>query len=305
VLETRLAISCSSWGVDYVDTPGNPPWETVLDEIAEAGYCFVELGPVGYLPDTVAGLREALEGRGLQLTSGFVFEPFHLRDATAEILATARRNAALIAGVGGTHFMLIPALASAREPLAGNSERAPRLEPDQRARMLRSLEEVAKLARDEFGLATLVHPHAGTYVEFEDEIDALMEGVDGSLLNLCLDTGQARYGGSDPVALYERYADRIPYVHLKDIDGDVHARSVSEGVGFLDSVGRGVHPPLGTGLVDFAGFADALARKDFKGWATIEHDRDPAASASSKDDAIKNLAFAREIGFTLDWGEAG
>jgi len=304
VITTRLAISCSSWGVDYVDNPNNPPWESVLDDIQEAGYRFVELGPVGYLPDDVEALRASLDIRGLRLTNGFVFEPFHDSEQLDRIVEVARHNAALISGAGGTHFMLIPSLAPDREPLAGNSAAAPRLTPDEHRQMMHALRTVALVARDEFGLESLVHPHAGTYVEFEDEIDRLMEGIDGSLLNLCLDTGQARYGGSDPVALYERYADRIPCVHLKDINGEVHTQSVREGVGFIDSVARGVHPPLGTGLVDFVAFAQALDRHDFDGWATIEHDRDPAAAASSKDDAIENREFALRLGFSLDWDQA-
>ncbi len=59
----------------------------------------------------------------------------------------------------------------------------------------------------------MLHPHAGTHVEFEDEVEPLLDDAE-----LCLDTGHWLYAGQDPVEAYERWAERIPYVHLKDVD---------------------------------------------------------------------------------------
>ena len=45
----RVANGPVSWGVDMPDTPNAPPWQTVFSEIADAGYHWCELGPLGYL----------------------------------------------------------------------------------------------------------------------------------------------------------------------------------------------------------------------------------------------------------------
>ena len=73
----RLATGPVTWGVDFADAPGNPPWAHVLDEIAASGLGALELGPVGYLPEDPDTLRAALASRGLEAVGSFVFEDLH------------------------------------------------------------------------------------------------------------------------------------------------------------------------------------------------------------------------------------
>ena len=61
------------------------------------------------------------------------------------------------------------------------------------------------------------HHHAGTYVETPEETDRLMEMTDPELVGLCFDTGHYLYGGGDILEVTHKYADRIWYVHLKDL----------------------------------------------------------------------------------------
>ena len=60
----------NSWGVWFADDPRQTPWHRFLDEIAEAGYEWMELGPFGYLPtdpkNPEAGTGQARpQGHGL------------------------------------------------------------------------------------------------------------------------------------------------------------------------------------------------------------------------------------------------
>ncbi len=41
----RLGSCPDSWGVWFPDDPAQTPWHRFLDELAEAGYTWVELGP--------------------------------------------------------------------------------------------------------------------------------------------------------------------------------------------------------------------------------------------------------------------
>jgi inosose dehydratase len=54
----RLGSCPDSWGVWFPDDPGQTPWHRFLDELAEAGYRWLELGPYGYLPTDPARLRD-------------------------------------------------------------------------------------------------------------------------------------------------------------------------------------------------------------------------------------------------------
>ena len=61
-----------SWGVWFGDDPRQMPWHRFLDEIAEAGYEWMELGPFGYLPTDPKTLKQEIDRRGLKVTGSFV-----------------------------------------------------------------------------------------------------------------------------------------------------------------------------------------------------------------------------------------
>lgn len=41
----RIGTAPDSWGVWFADHPRQTPWDRFLDEVAEAGYHYIELGP--------------------------------------------------------------------------------------------------------------------------------------------------------------------------------------------------------------------------------------------------------------------
>jgi inosose dehydratase len=255
-----------SFGVDFADAPENPDWRTVLDGIAAAGYRWTELGPLGYLPED---LRPELDARGLGLTAGFVFEPLHDPSRRVEATATARATAERVGRLGGRFLVVIDVVTTDRARTAGQPEAARRLAPDRSAAMRATIGEIARIAEG-FGLRPLLHPHAGTHIEFEDEVEPLLDAIE-----LCLDTGHWLYAGHDPVRAYARWADRIPYLHLKDLD-----RGRRDG-DFWSSVRGGAFRPVGDGDLDVPALLGALERHRFAGWAIVEQDRavggDPVA----------------------------
>jgi inosose dehydratase len=265
----ELATGPVSWGVDFAHAPGNPPWERVLDGIAAAGYRWTELGPLGYLPPDAG---PALAERGLGVTAGFVFEPLHDRRA----VGTAKAVAGRVAALGGRFLVIIDAVTPGRARTAGRPDAARRLDAGGRSALRAGVAEIAAVARGH-GLRPVVHPHAGTHVEFADEVEPLLD-----LAELCLDTGHWLYAGQDPVAGYERWADRIPYLHLKDLDP---ARRDGD---FWSAVRAGAFRPLGDGSLDLAAFLDALDRHGFAGWAVVEQDRAPGG------DPVEDLVVSRE-----------
>lgn len=263
-----------SFGVDFAAAPGNPQWREVLDGIAAAGYGWTELGPLGYLPDDAG---ESLASRGLGLTAGFVFEPLHDPGRRRHGLAIARDVARRVAELGGRFLVVIDAVSGDRGRSAGNSALARRLDPGAAAVLRETVGEIAAIARG-FGLRPVIHPHAGTHIEFEDEVEPLLDCVE-----LCLDTGHWLYAGQDPIAAYRRWAERIPYLHLKDLD---RAR---RGGNFWASVKAGAFRPLGQGDLDVVALLRALQRSRFSGWAIVEQDRQPGG------EPVGDLIASREF----------
>lgn len=289
----RLATAPGTWGIEPPSQPTDPPWTRVLDEIAEGGFDGSELGPLGYYPTDAGALGAALDERGLGLPAGFVMEPLS-RDGE-RVLEVARRTCALVAGAGGTTLVLIDGLDPERSATAGRSETAARLDPARWERLIGTVDAVATIAA-EAGLRVGFHPHAGTHVEFEDEIARLMEDADPAV-GLCVDTGHSVYSGVDPVALVVRYAARIVHVHLKDLDPVRLAACHAAGGTFEQAVAAQVFTPLGDGNVDLGEVASVLAAQGYDGWATLEQDRVVATIDAALPEARRSLAHVRALGW--------
>ena len=97
----KLVTGPVTWGVDFADSPGNPSWTTVLDEIRRSGLGALELGPVGYLPEAEHELREALESRELTAVGSFIFDDMHDPSERDRVVTEARRASRAIAAAGG------------------------------------------------------------------------------------------------------------------------------------------------------------------------------------------------------------
>src|SRR5215218_10252873 len=214
MMHLQIANAPTSWGVEDPDDPANPPWPRVLDEAAAAGYAGIELGPLGYMPDRPALLRSELDMRGLELVAGFVFMPLHTAAGVAAGLQLARRTCALVSGAGAGTLVIIQGFTPERERAAGRPGAAPPLTGAEWATLVDGVHELARLAADEYGLVSCFHPHAGTHVEFEPEVERLIAATDPELVSLCVDTGHCAYAGVDPVDLYRRHHDRVAYFHL-------------------------------------------------------------------------------------------
>lgn len=277
-----------SWGVDFADAPTNPPYQLVLDEIVESGIRALELGPVGYLPEHSASLRAELGDRGLTAVGSFVFEDLHEPAQAEAIKDVARRACRAIAAAEGSVLVIIDRPGAERIPTAGQSDRATRLDESQWQAMMRTTEAVATIAEDH-GLRPAFHPHAGGYVEFEDEIERLLASTS---LDLCLDTGHLAYAGIRADEALVTYGSRLTHLHLKDIRGSVIARVREEGLGFWDALAAEIFCPLGTGVVDCTACLQALKACGYAGFATIEQDRLPGGAPV--DDLRISLRVMRE-----------
>jgi inosose dehydratase len=266
-----------SWGVDFAGDPGNPPYTDVLDGIERAGLTHLELGPVGYLPP------DALATRPLDAVGTFVFDDFHR--AAPHVLQATDAALGAIAAAGGTLLILIDRPSDIRAVTAGQADRAPRLGRPAFTRMADTFLRAAERAHTR-GIRPVLHPHAGGYVEFEDEIDRLLEATG---VGLCLDTGHALYAGSDPAELIRRHASRLEHLHLKDL----REHAVSP---FWDAVRAGAFCPIGDGLLDLRSLQVALEATAYRGFATVEQDRRPGSPGDPVEDLVKSVGRVRAAG---------
>src|SRR5262245_10119719 len=174
-----------SWGVEFGDDPRNPQWTTVLDEARAAGYSGMELGPLGFMPEDPAILGPALASRGLTLVGGVVFRPFHDPMKWDEVKDAVIRTSAVLSAHGGSRIVLIDSISPRRAPTAGRGKEAERMAGKDREAFFERLRTSARIAVEEHGLTATIHAHAGGWVEFEDELEGVLDAIDPELLGVC------------------------------------------------------------------------------------------------------------------------
>ncbi len=294
----RIGNAPCSWGVEFADDPRNPAWQKVLQENAEAGYAGIELGPVGYMPEDPVLLGEALDEYGQTLVGGVVFRPFHDPAKWDDVMDGAVRTSRALQAHGAEHLVLIDSISARRAPTAGRAGEAEQMDDAEWSAFRERIATVAKIGSEEYGLTVGMHAHAAGFIDFEPELERLLDEIDEGILKICFDTGHHSYAGFDPVAFMERHMDRISYVHFKDIDPHVKADVIARRTGFYDACAQGIFCKLGDGDVDFPAVRQLLLDAGFEGWCTVEQDCDPAGKTSPIDDAKHNRRYLKSIGFS-------
>ncbi len=286
-----------SWGVEFANDPRNPTWRKVLKDCADAGYRGIELGPIGFMPEDPAILTEALAEHALTLIGGVVFRPFHDPAAWDEVQDAATRTCRALTAHGARELVLIDSISPRRAPTAGRASEAEQMDAAEWAAFRNRIATVAKMGTEEYGLRVSIHAHAAGFIDFEPELERLLNEVDEATLKICFDTGHHSYAGFDPVAFMRRHVGRIAYMHFKDIDPQVKARAIANRTGFYDACGQGIFCNLGKGDVDFPAVRQVLLDAGYQGWCTVEQDCDPTLDVSPIDDARANRDYLRAIGF--------
>ncbi len=286
-----------SWGVEFAGDPRNPPWRSVLRDCGAAGYRGIELGPVGYMPEDPAVLADALAEHGLELIGGVVFRPFHDPGAWDDVMDGAMRTCKALQAHGAQHLVLIDSISPRRAPTAGRANEAEQMDKAEWTAFRDRLATVAKMGAEEYGLTVGIHAHAAGFMDFEPELERLLDEVNEDILKICFDTGHHSYAGFDPVAFMRRYVGRISYMHFKDIDPKVKADVIARRTGFYEACGQGIFCTLGDGDVDFPAVRQVLLDAGFSGWCTVEQDCDPTLDVDPLGDARKNREYLESIGF--------
>lgn len=309
-MSNPITITCAPccWGVDDVKSPHLPPWERVLDEAAQAGFGGLELGPYGYIPLDVRRVSAALQSRSLTIVAGTIFDDLVAPANRDNLLRQTDEICALITSLpkpethAGQRFDA-PYLTvmdwghDERDYAAGHSDRTPRLDDAAWAGMVANIRVIAELARDKFGVRAVIHPHAGGYIEFADELERIVADIDAETAGLCLDTGHLAYAGMDPVQSLRRYWERLDYIHFKDIDPKVFAAVMGERIRFFDACAKGVMCPIGRGNIDYAGIRALLTELGYGGYITIEQERDPRNAGGVLDDLAASRSNLARVGF--------
>lgn len=290
--------SCpDSWGVWYADDPKQTPWHRFLDELAQVGYRYLELGPYGYLPTDPEVLRDALGRRGLTVAGGTVAgeSTLHRPENFDRILEQTRKVAALTAAMGARHVIFVP-VPGYRDDKTGAYLEPAELDPQAWKVMTSSVTEIGRQILADYGVRLQFHPHADSHVETQEQVERFLEDTDPTYVSLCLDTGHLAYSGGDSVAIIRRYPSRIGYVHIKQMDPTIVAKAKAADLPFGQAVAMGASCEPPAGLPDIPSVAEALRGLDAEIFVIVEQDMYPCGFDLPRPIADRTRAYLTGVG---------
>jgi inosose dehydratase len=133
-----------------------------------------------------------------------------------------------------------------------------------------TIDDLAKRTFD-LGITLAPHPHIWGPIERPEEVDRLMELTDPRYVGLIVDTAQINLGGGDPLAMTDRYFERIPAIHWKDSKASY--RGFTGPTPTIEQHQQEIlYKDLGAGGVDLPGIWSLLKRRGFAGWITLDLD---------------------------------
>ena len=295
-MSVRVANAPCSWGVELADDPRNPAWRQVIKENAEAGYEGIELGPVGYMPENSGSLADALDEFGQDLVGGILYRPFFDPASWENVWDGALRTSKVLQAHGAQHLVLIDSRSHRRMATVGRASEAVQMDKADWNRFVNAFREVAKLGTEGYGLTVSIHAHAAVFMDFEPELERLLDEVAPVLLKICLDTGHHLLGGYDPVAFMERDLERVAYIHLKDTNPSVKRRVIENRTWFNEACADGLFCRLGQGDVDLSAVRQLIAESGYAGWCTVEQECNPTGPSTPFENAVENRKYLASIG---------
>ncbi|THV36350.1 TIM barrel protein [Glycomyces buryatensis] len=293
-LNLRLGSAPDSWGVWFPEDEFQLPYGQFLDELAGAGYEWLELGPYGYLPTDPDRLADEVGRRGLKVSGGTVFGNLHDPALFDQTIETVSKVAKLTASQGARHVVFIPPLFRDEKTDAVND--VTDWDAEQWKTVHATANRIGRRMFEEHGVTIALHPHADTQIMTQDQIETFLDGTDSNFVSLCLDTGHVAYGGGDNLDLIRRYAERIGYVHIKQMDPEVLQQVNDEGLGFGEAVKRGVCVEPPAGVPDPADIVTALAGLDAELFVIVEQDLYPCESDVPYPIAVRTRKYLNNCG---------
>ncbi len=270
-----------SWGVFY-PTGNAITAEAYLDAVARAGYRWTELGPLGFLGEDPVWLADALSSRNLDLAGAAHVHTLANPASSAALTATLHRLGRLLTALKARDLILMDESEYYPPDVQGVVDNAGW---QTAMTMIRNADT---LLRDGYGITLHLHPHVGSCIEREAQIDRLLSETG---VSLCLDTGHHAFWDQDVLAYMDQVCPRIGSVHLKNVDPVVRTRVLAGELGVNAAFDHGVMCALPDGAVDIRAVMRKLIAFGYDGTVIVEQDPAKDAALSAEALARANLAF--------------
>ena len=252
-----------------------------IEDIAAVGFPGIQLrtSVLAEFGDKPAALKDLLAQHRVTMTAfssgGVRIDPEREKDE----IATHLKHARFVRDVGGQYLQLTDT--RPQRPLTAADYR----------RLGHLLADIGKRTAD-LGVPVAYHNHMNAIGERPDEVDWVLDAADPRYVKVLLDVAHYQQGGGDPVAAVKKYASRLLFLHIKDVQSPLpgHTGDPMRSYRFVE---------LGHGKVDLKGVFAALEAVQFRGWAVVELDRVPDDVRTPKESAIIAKDFLPKSGYEV------
>lgn len=272
-MSVKIGISLIAWqNDDLPDLTADFTTEEAMEDAARIGFAGVERGR--RMPADTEGLRTYLDRYGVALCGGWCSGNLMLA-SLAEEKAAVRAQVEQFVALGAPCVVYAECSNTVQGQIATPLSRRPKLDRDAVTGYGAKLSELAKWMAGQ-GMTLSYHHHMGSMIEDAEDIDWLMEGSSPEVTML-FDTGHLHFAGADPLAVLDKWGDRVHHVHFKDVRESVTRAICARDGSFLDAVAGGAFTVPGDpeGCIDFQAVTDRLKAMDYAGWIVVEAEQDP------------------------------
>lgn len=233
----------------------------VMRDVARAGYDGIEAGNL-LRGSTAAEIQRLFQETGLALTGA------HAGYGEFADMAKVDENIQFLK-LMGARYLMCSGVADSKS-MAGYEQSA------------KLFNQVGRHCR-EAGIQFCYHNHNWEFTPFDGQvaIHRLAELTDSQAVKFCVDVYWVAVGGEDPAAFIHRYADRIPYFHVKD--GRWEAGHPGKATRFTE---------LGAGDVDLPAAIRAALQVQPE-WLVYE--QDTSYERAPVDSATESLNYLRKL----------
>ncbi len=146
--------------------------------------------------------------------------------------------------------------------------------------------EIGKRTAD-LGIPLGYHNHMHSLGERPDEVDRILDAADPKYVHFELDIAHYRMGGGKPADAIRKYAERLLFLHIKDLETPVPGATgdPSRSYRFVE---------LGRGVVDLPACFAALKDVSFDGWCIVELDSVPDKARTPKESALVSKRYIED-----------
>jgi len=272
--DTPISPAPSEIHFGYASITWNGNDRQAIEDIAALGFPGIQLRS-NVLKEfaSSAELRALLEKHQLKmvaLSSGGVrIDPA----VEAEEIAKHTANAKFVHDVGGLYLQVTDERPKDRAVTSADY-----------ARLGKLITEIGKRTAD-LGISLGYHNHMGTLGQSPEEVEQILQATDPRYAKLELDVAHYFQGRGDPAKAIEKYAERLLFLHIKDVESLPPSEKAQRPYRFVE---------LGRGRVDLPAVFAALQKVNFRGWAIVELDGVPDKSRTPKECAEISKKYLEE-----------